>query len=48
MAKPTTATTFAVHSFTNKNPLKRLGLSSAVINTQLKQGVNEKVARPNT
>jgi len=45
MAEPTTATTFAVHSFTNKKPLKRFGLPSGVVNTQLKQGVNEKVAR---
>jgi len=26
MAEPTTAITFPVHSFTNKKPLKRLGL----------------------
>jgi len=29
MAEPTTATTLAVHSFTNKKPLKRLGLPPA-------------------
>jgi len=29
MAEPTTATTFAVHSFTNKEPRKRLGLPQA-------------------
>jgi len=40
---------FSGSSFTDKKPLKRLRLSQAVVNTQLKQGVNERVSqRPNT
>src|SRR5439155_6986529 len=44
-----TTTALAVSSFTDKKPLKRLRLSQAVVNTQLKQGVNERVSqRPTT
>jgi hypothetical protein len=39
-----TTTALAVCLFTSKKPLKRLGLLSS-INTQLKQGVNERVGR---
>ena len=35
----------AVFLFTDKKPLKRLGAPSGVVNTQLKQGVNERVIR---
>ena len=42
MAESTTTTALAVYSFTKKKPLKRLGLSG-VDNTQLKQGVNERI-----
>ena len=40
-----TKTALAVYLFTDKKPLKRLGLLSGVVNTQLKQGVNERISR---
>ena len=41
MAESPTTTALAVYLFTDKKPLKRLGFLSRVVNTQLKQGVNE-------
>ena len=49
MADSSTTTALAVFFFTDKKPLERLGALSGVVNTQLKQGVNERVSqRPNT
>ena len=45
MAESTSTTALAVCLFTDKKPLKRLGFLSGVVNTQLKQGVNERVSR---
>src|ERR1700730_10895428 len=49
MADSSTTTALAVFFVTDKKPLKWLGALSGVVNTQLKQGVNERVSqRPNT
>ena len=42
MAESATPTALAIYSFIDKKSLKRLGLSHAFVNTQLKQGVNER------
>jgi hypothetical protein len=42
MAESAITTALAVYLLTHKKPLKRLGARSRVVNTQLKQGVNEK------
>jgi len=48
MAESPTTTALAVYLFTDKKPLKRLGFLSGVVNTELKQGVNERVSRLTT
>ena len=44
-ARSTTATALVVFLCSDEKPLKRLGLPQGVINTQLKQGVNERIGR---
>ena len=44
-ARSTTATALAVFLCSDEKPPKRLGLPQGVINTQLKQGVNERIGR---
>jgi hypothetical protein len=44
MADSSTTTALAGFFFTDKEPLKRLGLSQSVVNTKLNQGVNERVS----
>jgi hypothetical protein len=45
MADSSATTALAVFFFTDKKPLKRLGALSGVVNTQLKQSVNERVSQ---
>ena len=44
-ARSTIETALAVFLCSDEKPLKRLGLPQGVINTQLKQGVNERIDR---
>jgi len=45
MADSSATTALAVFFFTDQKPLKQLGALSGVVNTQLKQGVNERVSQ---
>jgi hypothetical protein len=44
MADCSNTTALAVIFFTDEKPLSGYGISQSVVNTQLKQGVNERVS----